>query len=473
MSGLVGGWRAVACAALVGAAVSHAAAQEIVLPTIRDVTLPNGARLLLAERHDVPLISYTAYLRGGAVSDPPGKEGLASLTAEMLRKGAGTWSARALAEAVDGVGGTFGTGGAQEACYAAGEFLSRDQELMIETLRAVLCEPTFPDSEFTKLRAQTIEALTARKQDPGNVYRLYGAAFFFGDHPYGRPVDGDEGSVAAITRDDVVRCYREQIGADRLTLSVVGDFSAKTMERRLRAAFGGWRRAEGAIPAIGEPERRTGRRVLLVDAPEATQAYFALLNAGASRTDPDRDVLDVANTAFGGRYTSMLNTALRIKSGLTYGASCRLSSYWRGGSISIGSFTQTESAKRAIDLALETLQGFREAGLDSATLASSRNYLNGQFPTDLETAGQLAGRLASDAFFGLGRDEITGYPARIAAVDGEAVRRVVRRVYPQVDDLDIAIVGNADALRAMAAEYGPVTEIKLSTPMLEALRGSP
>jgi predicted Zn-dependent peptidase len=210
--------------------------------------------------------------------------------------------------------------------------------------------------------------------------------------------------------------------------------------------------------------------VLLVDAPEATQTYFVLSNAGVAKTDPDRDVLEVANTGFGGRYTSMINTALRIKSGLTYGARCRLAQYARGGSVAIASFTKTESTKQAIDLALETLRGFREAGLDSAALASSKNYINGQFPTDLETARQLAGRLASDAFSGLGREEITGFPARIAAVGGAALRRVVARVYPDVGDLDIVLVGNAAALRSTATEYGPVTEIKLSTPILEALR---
>jgi predicted Zn-dependent peptidase len=472
MTGRAGATTAWLCAALLLGATSPArsVAQEIVLPAIRELTLPNGALLLLAERHDVPLISYTAYVRGGAVTDPAGKEGVASLTAAMLRKGTRTRSARDLADAVDGVGGALNTGVSLEACYVTGEFLSRDEGLMIETLNAVLREPVFPDSEFTKLRSQSVEAHAANKEDPGNVYRLYGAAFFFGDHPYGRPVDGDEATVAAITRDDVLRCYREHFGGDRLIVAIVGDFSAKTMEAKLRAALGGWRKAEGAIPTVAPPARRSGRRVLLVDAPEATQAYFVLLNAGIGRTDPDRDVIEVANTGFGGRYTSMINSALRLKSGLTYGASCRLSQFSQGGALAIASYTKTESTGKALDLSLETLRGFREAGLDSATLASSRNYINGQFPTDLETARQLGGRLAADAFHGLKRSEITGFPARIAAVDEITVRRAVARVYPDVADLDLVLVGNASALRSKAKEYGTVTEIKLSEPMLEALR---
>ncbi|HSQ58941.1 MAG TPA: pitrilysin family protein [Acidobacteriota bacterium] len=449
---------------------TKAAGPEIPLPPVRDVTLPNGARLLLAERHDVPMISFMAYLRGGSVTDPPGREGVAALTGEMLRKGAGRWNARQLADAVDGVGAAFGVGSGMEVFYASGEFLARDQKLMLDLLRAVLREPTFPDSEFTKLRAQTVDGLKASKEDPGNVFRLYGNAYLFGGHPYGRPVGGDEETVAALTRDDVLRCYREQFGADRLILAVVGDFSAAAMERTLRAAFGDWGRAPAALPSVPEVPRVAGRRVLLVDKPDATQTYFVLANRGVEKTDPDRDVLAVANTAFGGRFTSMLNASLRTESGLTYGASCRLTPYSKGGSLSIGSYAKTESAGKAIDLALDILKRFRGKGISADMLSSSRNYINGQFPYELETSSQLAARLAADSFYGLGREEISGYPARIAAVDSAAVARVVARVYPDDQDLSIVMVGNAAALRDLARRYGKVREIPLSAPMIAALR---
>ena len=447
-----------------------AGAQTIRLPEIWDLTLPNGARVLLAERHDVPLVAMSVYVRGGAQTDPQGKEGLASLTAEMLRKGAGARSATQIADALDGVGASFATGAGMETFYVAGEFMKGDVDLMIDLAKNVLRNPTFPDSEFVKLRNQTVEGLLALKDDPGNVYRAYGSAYFYGAHPYGRPVGGDEATVAALTRDDVLHCYRDQFGGDRLIIVVVGDFAAPAMEAKLRAAFGDWRRAAATIDVIPAPERVAGRRVLLVDKADATQTYFWIGNRGVAALDSDRDVLDVANTAFGGTFASLLNTALRIKSGLTYGASCRLQRLGAGGAVGIGSYTKTESTAQAIDLALQVLRDFRATGLESAKVAAGRNYINGQFPTDLETAGQLAGALATNAFYGLGREEITGYPARIAAVDSAAVYRAVNRVYPPDKDLVLVMVGNAAKLRAVAKRYGPVSEIPLSRPMIEALR---
>lgn len=449
---------------------SHAFAQEIRLPAVRDITLPNGARVLLAERHDVPLVAFAAYLKGGSQSDPVGKEGVAALTADMLRKGAGKRSAADIADAVDGVGGALSTGSFMEGVYCTGEFLAADADLMVDLMKDLLRHPTFPDAEFTKLRDQTAEGIRADKDDPGNVYRVYGVSAFFGDHPYGRPSGGDEATVAALTRDDVLRCYRDQFGADRMILSVVGDFSASAMERKLRAAFGDWGKAQGALPHPGEPARVTGRRVLLVDKPDATQTYFWIGNRGIAVLDPDRDVLDVTNTAFGGTFASILNTALRIESGLTYGASCRTTRNTAGGSIAIASYTKTESTEKAVDLALATLRDFRAKGLDDDRIARARNFINGQFPTELETAGQLAGRLASNAFYGLGTQEITGYPGRVAAVNAAAVRRLIDRAYPTDNDLLFVMVGSAAKIRAVAKKYGPVTEIPLSRPMIQTLR---
>jgi len=443
---------------------------EIRLPEIRDVTLPNGARLLLAERHDVPLVAFNAYVRGGSLTDPDGKEGVASITADMLRKGAGKRNAGQIAEAVDGVGGTLETGTFTEGFYVEGEFLSQDLDLMIDLMRNILRAPSFPDSEFTKLREQTVESIKAEKDDPRGIYRMYGRSAFYGAHPYGRPVEGDEATVAGLTRADVQRCYRDQFGGDRLILVVVGDISVSTLEGKLRAAIGDWPKAPGALPKPVEPARVTGRHVLLVDQPQATQTYFWIGNRGIATLDPDRDVLQVANTSFGGTFASILNTALRIKSGLTYGASCGVQPLAAGGAIGISSFTKTETTQKAIDLTLATLRDFRASGLDGARIARARNFINGQFPTDLETAGQLAGRLASNAFYGLGREEITGFPARIAAVDSAAVRRVVARVYPPDSDLTIVMVGNAAKIRAIAKRYGPVAEISISRPMIEALR---
>jgi predicted Zn-dependent peptidase len=208
----------------------------------------------------------------------------------------------------------------------------------------------------------------------------------------------------------------------------------------------------------------TGRRVLLVDKPGATQTYFWLGNVGASRTDPERTAQAVVNTVFGGRFTSMLNTELRIKSGLTYGASASFKRLAQPGAFSMASFTATESTAAALDLAVATLERLRRDGIDAATLASAKTYLLGQFPPTIETNGALAGRLADLILHGLGPDDVDGFAARVSAVDDAVARRTIDRDFPSSSNLAIVLIGDAARIRNDARKYGPVTEMKITDP---------
>jgi predicted Zn-dependent peptidase len=465
-------FHAVALSLLAGTALlaGVAVAEPLRLPPTRTLTLPNGVRLVLAEKRDVPMISFIAYLQGGSLADPEGKEGVASLTADMLRKGAGKRSARQIASEVDAAGAALSTGAVMEVTWISGEFLERDQGLMVDLLRNLLRNPTFPDSEFVKLKQQSIDALRSAKDDPNNLLTAYGTGYFFGSHPYGRPVDGDEASLARITREDVLAAYRANYGADRLILAMVGDFDPKHMEGVLKRALGDWPRAQTPRPAVAKPKRATGKHVLLVDKPDATQTYFWIGNLGISKYDPERDAVDVANTALGERYTSLLNTALRIKSGLTYGARSRFQRYAEPGAFAITSYAKTESTKRALDLALETLGHFRSTGLDAELLSSVRNYLTGLHPTNLETSDQIASSLAILVHADLPWTEVTAYTDRIAALDSAKVRAAIQRVYPPSEDLTMVLIGNAEQIRPVARQYGEVVEAKFDQPLIESVR---
>jgi predicted Zn-dependent peptidase len=457
---------------LVAALLWPGAGSAIQLPRTREVKLPNGALLILAEKHDVPLIAFDAIVRCGSISDPVGKEGVASLTVGLLRKGAGKRTAQEIAALVDGLGASLDTGTGLEHSFVSGEFMARDQAVMLDLLADVLRRPTFPNDEFEKLRSQTIDAITANKDNPRGVIGDYADAFFYGSHPYARPSDGDEATNKGLTREDVLRYYRESFGGDRLIVSVVGDFSPAAMESKIRAKLGDWGKASGTAPQVPPVERRTGRRVLLVDKPDATQTYFWFGNIGIARRDPDRIPFNVATTAYGGRFTSILNTALRIEGGLTYGASVSAPRYTQAGTVAIVSYTKTESTEKAMDAAIQTLEKLRSAGIDSTTLASSRTYMIGQFPPTLETAGQIAGAYADLAFYGQPREDLVTYAERVGAVRADEIRRVVTRVYPPSGDLTFVLVGNAAAIRKVAAKYGPVTEVPITEPMLGKLRAA-
>lgn len=445
-------------------AVPAGADTGIRLPDFQREQLASGATLILMPRREVPMVALGIELRGGSLADPAGKEGTASLLAELLQKGAGQRDAAAFAEAVDAVGGRLNAVAGRESLSIGAEFLAKDSALMVELAADLLLRPRLDAAEFEKERTRAIQSIKAAKDSgPDQLIGSYGNAWLFASHPYARPSGGDEASLAAISLDDLKAFREAQTGADRAIIAVVGDFDPAAMRRQIESALGSWPRAGGSLPTQAAAARVEGRRVLLVDKPGATQTYFWLGNVGAAVDDPQRHAQDLVQTVFGGRFTSMLNTALRVESGLTYGARARIERRARPGAASIASFTRTDATAEALDLTLSVIDRLHAEGIDPPTLESGRNYMLGQFPPRLETNGQLASRMTELELYGLGRDEVEQMAARLAALDPAAVN-AARSVFPTREHLAIVLIGDAAKIRETAAKYGVVTEMALADP---------
>ncbi|WNG33327.1 insulinase family protein [Archangium violaceum] len=443
-----------------------AAVQDAVtLPKATVLELKNGAKLLLVEKHEVPLVAFSAKVRGGALGDPEGKEGLSALTAELLQKGAGKRDAQQFAEAVDSVGGALSVSPGREALDVYGQFMARDTALMVELLSDMLMRPRFDAAELDKMRERMVSELAAQKDgDLRGLIGTYFQAFHFGAHPYGRPMSGSESSLATLKREDVLAYAKAQMGGERLILSVVGDFDAKKLAKQLEAALGGWARASTPAPVAPPTQPTKGRRVLLVDKPDATQTYFWAGNTGISRTDPSRVDVNLANTVLGGRFTSLLNTALRVKSGLTYGAASAVMANTQPGPFAISSYTKTESTGQALDMALEVLSSYRKQGMDEATLASAKAYVLGQFPPTLETGLQIASKLSELAFYGLDASDVDEFAAKVGSADKARIQAAIQRVVPAQEDLTLVLIGKASDIREVARKYGTVTQMSITDP---------
>jgi predicted Zn-dependent peptidase len=438
---------------------------DVPVPANLRVTLGNGLKLILVPRHDIPLLAFNLLLRGGAQLDPPGRAGTATLAASLLTHGAGARDAYAFADAVEGAGGNLDADAHAEAIQVHGQFLARDSRLMLELLADAVLHPRFDAGEFAKLRTRRIEELKAAKDSaPQSLLGYYGRALLFAGHPYGRPVGGSEQSLAQITREDVTRFYAAQAGADRATLVIAGDFDPAQIQKDVAAVFGAWPRAAQPLPPLAETRRIAGRRVLLVDAPGSAQTYFWLGNVGVPRRFPQRAALEIAGSAFGGSFGSMLNQELRLKTGLTYSASARFARGTVAGEFAIGSFTQTDNTARAVEVALATLARLRQAGLDAATIDRARNYLLGQYPLAFETPADWAQALGDLDLYGLPESYIGHFGSDLLRADGAAISAVIAAAFPSADDLDIVLIGDAARIGDAAAKFGPLTRMPLSAP---------
>lgn len=435
------------------------------IPPHQRIRFGNGLKLILLPRADVPLIACDAIVRGGARLDPSPLAGLASVTADMLTRGAGARDAFAFADAVEGAGGSLEAGAHSEAVGLHGVFLARDRALMLELLADALQRPRFDEAELTRVRERRIEFIKAAKDsEPQSLMGNYGRALVFGEHPFAKPMGGSERSLALLAAEDLRRFARDHIGADRTTLVFAGDFQLDQLAAEVEAAFGSWRAAAQPLPPLAAAQRERGRRVRLIDAPDSTQTYFWIGNIGVARSFPARAALEITNTAFGGSFGSMLMQALRTRSGLTYSVSSGFRRASVPAEFSISSFTETPSTAQALTIALATLDALKRQNLSARAIDAARSYILGQYPQGLETVADWATALAELDLYDLPDSTIDDFPDALRGVDAEQTRQVIETAFPDSDDVDIVLIGDAARIRAEAARFGTVSELSLAQP---------
>ena len=427
---------------------------QVRLPEYSREQLPNGATLILLPKHDVPLISVRAVFRGGAEAEPQGLNGISGITAELMRRGTEKRTAEQIDLDLDFLGATLSPGANRSSAFFAAEFLSKTAPEAMGILGEILARPSFPEEEVRKVLARAADQVRAAKDNPAIAVGRYFNGFFFPPgHPYRHSGAPDEASLARMNREEILKYYRRMAAGKNLVFIAAGDFDPKQfgpLARTVAAALP----AGDALPLPNAAEvRAAAPRLLLVDKPDATQTYFRIGLPGIHRRHPDRIPLLVVNTLFGGRFTSLLNDALRVNAGLTYGANSLLDQDRLPGAIAINSFTPTATTAKAIDLALEVLGRLVREGVTQDQLDSARAYIKGNFPTErLETSDQLCAVLADLELNGLDRSDIDTFFEKLDSLTLEQVNAAARRHFSG-GNLQFCLVGNASAIQQQVAKY--------------------
>jgi zinc protease len=447
---------------LLCALASAQAPPKLKMPSFTKSKLKNGTTLYLLEKHEVPLVSVAFLVKSGSVADPTGKEGVASLTASLLRKGTPTRTADQVSEQLDFLGATFGADASPDMSRGQAQFMKKDAAEGMDILADLLQHPSFPDAEVTKLVAQRVDGVRAAKDRAGAVLDTYFYGYLYGKHPYGRPDGGDDISLKAITRDDVVAFHKAHYTPDNTIITVAGDFSAAEMQKLLEVKFGGWTGKAAPAAALPTPVATTGRRLLLIDKPDSTQTYYEIGNVGVARNNPDRTYINVVNTLFGGRFTSMINTELRIKTGLTYGARSYFDLKKVAGPFAISTYTKNADTEKAMDKTLEVAKRLHDQGITQEELDSAKAYIKGQFPPSIETAGELANLLATLDFYGLDEREVNELYSRIDSMDLATAKRIIQQYFP-LESLTFVVIGKASEIEPVVKKYADKVDKKSIT----------
>ena len=430
------------------------------LPAYKRVVLPNGLTVLLLEKHELPLISAQLTLRSGSVADPSGQAGTANLTADLLRKGTATRSADQISADMDFIGMQYRAPVNFDSSSFTADFLKKDQATALGIFADMLLHPSFPDDEFKKVLAQQQDSVHSSKDDPQAVLNLYYNHFLFGETLYGRPAGGDEISLKSITRESILDFYKRNYTPGNAILAVAGDFDSAAMEAQLKQLFGDWKGGAPAPVELSSLKPVTGRRLLLVDKPDATQTYFAIGSIGVNATNPDRASIQVVNTLFGGRFTSLFNTELRIKSGYSYGAFSSFTELRAPGPFIMSTFTRNATTGPAIDKSFEVLDRAHKQEFTAEELTSAKNYIAGELPPQLETSPQLAAQLAKNELYGITREQFNQNLVNIQKTSPADAHTVLDSYFPLNENTVIVVIGKAAEIQKLLAKYTPNITVK-------------
>nr|MBP7109863.1 insulinase family protein [Chitinophagaceae bacterium] len=301
-----------------------------------------------------------------------------------------------------------------------------------------------------------------QKERPGSVIGSYFDKLLFGEHVYGNIIQGKISTVNPLTTTDLKDFYKENYRPDGSAISIVGDFSTKEMKAMLTSLFSGWKKGTKAQSNLASKSitKPTGNNVLLVNKDDAKETTFYIGAPGVSRNNTDYVSIEVINTLFGGRFTSMLNDELRVNSGLTYGAGSRFNALKNGGSFLISTFTANKTTEPAIDKALEVLKKLHSNGIDEQSLTSAKNYVKGQFPPRYETSGQLASLMTQMFWYNFDESFINNFEKNVDGLNLDKAKEIIAKYFPK-DKLQFVLVGKSAEIKKIAEKYGKVTEVQI------------
>lgn len=416
-------------------------------------TLNNGLKLIVVENHRLPRISWSLTLD----FDPPvegDKAGVASFAGQLMKTGTEIRSKAQIDEAVDFIGARLSTG--SQGAFASS--LTKHADTVLSLMADVVLNPTFPEDELEKLRAQTLSNLAANETDPGSISSNLRRRVMYGaEHPYG-DVETEE-SISSLTQEDLKAYHETYFRPNVGYLVVVGDITSDEALAKVTERFGPikWKSREVPNPVVPIPLRPEGNQVVFANVPGAVQSVLHLVHT--VRLQPGHnDVIPVSvmnSILGGGAFSGRLMQNLREDKAFTYGARCNTSPDDLIGSFDAYANVRNEVTDSSVVEFLYEIKRITEEPVDAETVQNTISYMTGSFARSLERPETIARFALNIERYGLAKDYYRTYLERLAAVTPDDIMRVAK-TYLRPEQLHITVAGNrsevADKLVAFDAD---------------------
>ena len=409
---------------------------------IHRVQLSNGIVVLARANFNSPSVVINGYLHAGGLLDPDEKLGLADFTSSALMRGTQTRDFQKLYDELESVGASFGYNSGTHYAGFGGRSLVEDLPLLLDVMADTLQNPTFPEDQVEKLRAQMLTGLAIRAQDTSDMASLVFDQLLFDGHPYSRPDEGWPETVQAITLDDLAEFHRRFYGPRGMVISIVGAVKPEKAVSEVERILGIWQNeAQEAAPELPDfkPPTKTVQKHHSI--PGKSQADIVMGSHGPKRNDPNYMPASLGNNILG-QFGLMgrIGDVVREQSGLAYYAYSSVSAGVGPGEWYVSAGVNPSNVEKATALIAQELKRYVDEGITAEELADSQANYVGRLPLSLESNGGVAGSLLNIERYDLGLDYYRQYPDMVKAVTLEEIRETAQK-YIDPEHLVIATAG--------------------------------
>jgi zinc protease len=400
----------------------------------------SGIMTFVETSRALPFVSVVVSFRSGSVHDAAGKEGTSRIAARMLRRGCEGYSKEKIEETIDSLGGEFGADIMMSGTTASFEVIRRSLEPLSDLIATMLARPAFAEDEIARLvREAQAELIEARDSDRLLAGRAFRRTLFEG-HPYGRRAAGTLLTLANITRDDVLAFYKRHYTRQNAVVAMSGDVSQEEGEAFAERLLAGLPEGDSVADPAPPPAAPQGRRLVFVDKPERTQSQMIVGGLGTHPRDADYIPLLVANTVFGGTFTSRLMQEVRVKRGWSYGASSRAGFDRQRDAFAMSAAPAAADAPACLTLMLELLTAWRKDGITEAELDFAKKYLVRSHAFEIDTARKRVHQKLERALYDMPEDAHSAFLEKVQKTTLDEANAAVRNRISD-EDLVISVVG--------------------------------
>ncbi|MDG0965854.1 MAG: pitrilysin family protein [SAR86 cluster bacterium] len=430
-------------------------------PTLQTATLSNGAKVVLAQRADVPLVEMNFQFSFGYAQENNDELGYTNFMMDMLNEGTKKYSSLEFDEVLDSLGSNLGFGSGLDSSVVSVSSLKANLSDTLDLAKEALINPMFPQNEIDRIKKQTLASIVQEENRPASIaYRNIGKLLYGEDHPYGKPLTGTgvSATISSITREDIINVHTRAVNPANLTFAVAGDIDLDSLVTILENKFGDWNSdSNNNLKSLNKVALPDSRTIYLIDKPNAQQSYIVAGQLLPPSATDEEIKLSYMNYAIGGSFTARLNMNLREDKSWSYGVRTRLGDAKGQRAMLVTAPVQTDKTSESmIEIVNEYAAYLTTAPITEDELAKGKASKTLRLPGQFETLGALKSGVSGIVTYNRDLDYLNQLPQLLDEPSLMDVQEMAQ-TYIKPDQWTWLIVGDLDKIEE------PIRNLNLGT----------